>query len=300
MPKKVIALGGGSGSVTATAGALTSNSVVLGAGATDTKVVAGFTTDGSKELDIGAVGVGNGVLGLKGTTSGTATLTAPAVAGTTTNPIAVSNAITLPDGAVGTPSIAWASQTNTGLWNNGNSIAWSVTGTVRGNLGNGTFSVGNGAQFLVSGNKIATYNSIATVDNGVPSEIATAARDQTGLTAALAATTICTPAATGRFRVSVYAKVTTPASVSSVLGGTTGFTLTYTDGTDSVAQSVIMAMDTAAGGIGISAAGNSTTTMLTGTTFIYAKTGVPIQLAVDYSSSGTAMAYCIRASVEAM
>lgn len=38
--------GGGSGTVTATAGSLTSNAVVLGAGTTDTKVSTGITTDG--------------------------------------------------------------------------------------------------------------------------------------------------------------------------------------------------------------------------------------------------------------
>lgn len=39
--------GGGSGTVTATAGSLTSNAVVLGAGTTDTKVSTGITTDGA-------------------------------------------------------------------------------------------------------------------------------------------------------------------------------------------------------------------------------------------------------------
>jgi len=135
MPKKVIAIGGGgSGSVTATAGALTSNSVVLGAGTTDTKVAAGFTTDGSKELDIGAVGVGSGVLGLKGTTSGTATLTGPAAAGTTQNPIVSSNAISVPVDTI--RSLMLGTGTNQGF---------SIATTAGGNVA--IFKTQDGGQF---------------------------------------------------------------------------------------------------------------------------------------------------------
>lgn len=46
----------GSGTVTATAGALTLNAVVLGAGSTDTKVSTGITTDGAATLNVGETG----------------------------------------------------------------------------------------------------------------------------------------------------------------------------------------------------------------------------------------------------
>lgn len=64
----------GSGTVTATGGSLTANSVVLGAGTTDTKVVAGIVTDGTSKLTLGVAGTSVGSLDLKNATSGTITL----------------------------------------------------------------------------------------------------------------------------------------------------------------------------------------------------------------------------------
>jgi hypothetical protein len=85
----------GGGTVTNTGGSLTSNAVVLGAGGNDTKVSTGITTNGASELDLGVSGT-SGVLGLNGSTSGKATITAPAIAGTTTNGIVSSNVIVAP------------------------------------------------------------------------------------------------------------------------------------------------------------------------------------------------------------
>lgn len=85
---------GGSGTVTATGGSLTSNAVVLGAGSTDTKVVTGITTDGTSKLTLGVAGTSVGSVDFKNATSGTitvspvagalgtATLTLPAVTDT--------------------------------------------------------------------------------------------------------------------------------------------------------------------------------------------------------------------------
>src|SRR5882724_1677049 len=83
---------------------LTSNSIVLGQGGQAAKVAAGLTTNGTTTLTIGVAGSANGTLALAGTTSGTATLVAPSVAGTTGNPIVISNAIQLPDGTQALPS----------------------------------------------------------------------------------------------------------------------------------------------------------------------------------------------------
>lgn len=144
--------------------------------------------------------------------------------------------------------------------------------------------------------KIVQYNSIATVDNGVPSEIGHA--DQTGKTAAIAATTLVTPTATGRFRISAYLKVTTAATTSSTLGGVT---ITFTDGADSVAQSILMAMMSKTGTMETSDSGNTTTTTMSGSLFVYAKAAVAIQYAVAYVSSGaTPMAYEVHITCEAM
>jgi hypothetical protein len=64
----------GSGTVTATGGSLTSNAVVLGAGTTDTKVVAGITTNGTSVLNLGVAGSSVGGVVFGNATSGTITL----------------------------------------------------------------------------------------------------------------------------------------------------------------------------------------------------------------------------------
>jgi len=61
---------------------------------------AGYLFNGVGEFDIGGVGVASGILGLLGTTNGTASFTAPASASTRTNPVISSNALQI--GAAGT------------------------------------------------------------------------------------------------------------------------------------------------------------------------------------------------------
>lgn len=69
-----IAFGGGSGTVTATGGSLTSNSIILGAGTTDTKVVAGIISDGISKITLGVAGTSVGALILNNATSGSITI----------------------------------------------------------------------------------------------------------------------------------------------------------------------------------------------------------------------------------
>lgn len=117
--------------------------------------------------------------------------------------------------------------------------------------------------------------------------------DSTGNTAAITATTLLVPAVTSFYRLSFYLQVTTAASVSSVLGGTTGVVVTYQDGDGGIGQSITVPFASAgAGGIVINNSGNSTTTNLQGNIVIYAKIGVNVQYAIDYTSvGGTPMAY---------
>lgn len=86
---------------------------------TDNGTTLGYTgtggISGTRGLSAGKVGTA-GVLTLVGSTSGTATFTAPAVAGTTTNPVVASNAITMPDGTAANPSINFSGFTNYGFW----------------------------------------------------------------------------------------------------------------------------------------------------------------------------------------
>lgn len=124
----------------------------------------------------------------------------------------------------------------------------------------------------------------------------------TGQTAAITATTIFTPSATGFFRISVYEQVTVAASVSSILGGATGTVITYQDGDGGIGQSITVPFaDAGAGGIVTTNAGNTTTTLLQGTIVIYAKVGVAVQYAIGYTSvGGTPMAYGLHIRTESV
>lgn len=73
----------GAGTVTHT-GSLTANSVVLGNGTADVTVVAGITTDGTSQLNLGVASTTLGKVKLFGNTSGDATIRPAAVAGTAT------------------------------------------------------------------------------------------------------------------------------------------------------------------------------------------------------------------------
>ena len=144
-----------------------------------------------------------------------------------------------------------------------------------------------------------SYGGIPTVSNGSPAEYATV--DLTGQTAAKTTTTLYTPTATGMFRISVYAKVTTVDGASSSLGGSTGLTIGYADGTDSVAQTLVAQLATQAGASAIVNAGNTTATKLLGSVVIFAKTGVAITYAFDYTSgTPAAMAYELHLKAEAL
>lgn len=146
---------------------------------------------------------------------------------------------------------------------------------------------------------VIQYNAIATVGRGVPAQYGTA--DLTSQTAVKTATTLYTPTATGWYRISAYLKVTTVASTGAATSTLGGVTITFQDGTDSVAQSVVMSMTKPDGSVGTTNTGNTTTTLLAGTLAVYAKTGVAIQYAIGYASDTAAqMAYEARLRCEAL
>ena len=137
---------------------------------------------------------------------------------------------------------------------------------------------------------------VSYVPTGLPAE--KAAVDLTAQAAAISATTLYTPATTGMYRISAYLKVTTVDATSSTLGAVT---ITYTDGTDSVAQTAVMLMANEAGAAVTTNSGNTTAAKLIGTMSIYALTGVAIQYAVAYASNvpGT-MKYEVHLRAEAL
>lgn len=119
--------------------------------------------------------------------------------------------------------------------------------------------------------------------------------DLTAQSAAISATTLYAVPVSGAgiYRVSFYAKITTAASVSSVLGGTNGFQITYTDPTDSTNPTVTVA-DQLTNALNA----NNTITADCGSCVISAKASTNIQYAYDYTSAGTAMVYKLSIKLE--
>ena len=113
--------------------------------------------------------------------------------------------------------------------------------------------------------------------------------DLTAQGAAISTTTMFTPSVTGFYRINFYLKVTRAATTSSTLGG---LTIKFSDGTDSVAQTILALGQTQAGASGTTNTGNATTSSLTGAISIWAVSGTAVTYAVAYTSSGgTSMQY---------
>lgn len=148
------------------------------------------------------------------------------------------------------------------------------------------FTVGDNSEFQVDVNgKVAKYNNIATVSNGVPAEYAIA--QATNKSAAQAATTIyTTPAADGFYRISWVCTITTQASTSSILGP---FTVSYTGATDNVVKTW---PSNNINNFNQCATNSTATGVISGCMTIYAKASTNIQFTVGYTSSGvTSMVY---------
>ncbi len=148
--------------------------------------------------------------------------------------------------------------------------------------------------------KITKYNAIATVSNGIPSELATI--DTTGLTANVAASTLyAVPASgVGMYRISAYVVMTTAASISSTLPNVQ---IIYTDNDANVSVTLDATPILAAAGLGQTGAltANSVGSVASGEIVIYAKSSTTIQYStVNYASSLAGMAYALHIKLEAM
>lgn len=146
--------------------------------------------------------------------------------------------------------------------------------------------------------KITNYNSIATVSNGIPSEIATV--DLTGQTAAIGTTTLyAVPASgAGQYELSWNAKVTTPDGASSTLGA---LTIVYTD-PDGVVQTITAAAQNKNGTIETTDTGNTTTTVMLGLSMMLnCKASTNITYAMAYASGTPAtMTYNLHLKLKAL
>lgn len=137
--------------------------------------------------------------------------------------------------------------------------------------------------------KIATYGSIATVANGVPSELAKV--DLTAQTADKGVTTLYAVPATGAgiYRVSGYIAVTTVDAASSTLPS---IVIAWTDADNSTAQSFTLTPTNA---------GNVLTTLQQGLMVVNAKASTNIQYSTSgYASGATPMAFALHLKLEAL
>jgi hypothetical protein len=143
---------------------------------------------------------------------------------------------------------------------------------------------------------VGTITAADLAGAGVAVEKATV--DLTAQTTALGPTSLINPPLTRMYRLSAYLKVTTVDATSSTLGP---LTITYTDGSDSVAQSNIMLMADQTGAAVTSNSGNTTVSTLNGSMVIWVAAGGPIQYSIGYASNvpGT-MAYEVHLKLEAM
>lgn len=177
----------------------------------------------------------------------------------------------------------------TGITNSGTDQAATVTSTGALNAGTNKFIVN-------SSGLCTTYNGIVNVSNGLAQVVATA--DLTAQVAAKTTTALYTPTATGMYRISVCMKVTTTGT--SMVNGPV--TITYTDGTDSVAQSIIMALNNTSGAVVTTMISGSTPTTgnVNGEAVIFAKTGVAINYAIAISGTVGSGVYEAHLKCEAL
>ena len=148
---------------------------------------------------------------------------------------------------------------------------------------------------------VAVYNNIATVSNGVPSEVAKI--DTTGLTGNVSSAALYAVPSTGAglYRVSALVVETTAASVSSTLANVQ---VIYTDadvgsGTVTIDATPVLGV----AGIGQTGAltANTVGTTATGVIIINVKASTTINYqTVNYASSTAGMAYALHIKLEAM
>ncbi|MEY5061157.1 MAG: hypothetical protein RIS45_1078 [Planctomycetota bacterium] len=146
------------GTVTNTLGPLTLNDVILGNDSRDVKRVAGISTDGVSQLNLGVAGASVGKVSLRNATSGSITLQpATGALGTVTlEAQAVSGVIALmSDVAAAVASVSWKAAVR---------VATTVAGTLASSFENGDTVDG---VVLATGDRILIKNQAAGAENGI-------------------------------------------------------------------------------------------------------------------------------------
>lgn len=159
-------------------------------------------------------------------------------------------------------------------------------------------SAGTTVKFEVNNSGVVnSYLGISTVGSGVCPLLAKV--DLTGQVAAVSNGTALysVPAGMGGlYRVSCYAKITTASDGSSTLGGTGGFTLTFTDPTDSTTPTAVTFSDISSQSL----TGNTTTTIYSTSALVSCAASTNLQYGFGYTNTSvsTAMAYKLSLKVE--
>jgi Pectate lyase superfamily protein len=155
----------------------------------------------------------------------------------------------------------------------------------------GTINYRNNANSADNVLSVNSSDRLQFNSNQIPDEVATLSL--TAQAAALSGHSLFTPSVSGLYRISFVSKVTQAATNSSTLGGSTGFTVTYTDAVDSTASVVVAAP-------GGTNTGNALTSAASSSVIVNAAASA-VTISYGYTSSGaTAMQYDIQAVVEAL
>jgi len=240
----------------------------------------------------------NGASTLTFTHSGSSGTSAVSVPQLNTNLIVGTNALTF---QIASGNFAWevgatvnfAMQSGAFRGGSGGTIGFSsatgATGaasdTAISRISAGVLGVGTGAQGSIAGslqlNLITSYGGNTTTKGGVPSVLATSfLTAQTSAIANHALVSSASAFAKGMWRISFVATQTTAGSAGTVLGGTTGFTITFTNANgDAVSKTT--ALSAPATGIG-----TSTSDTISGDFYGYAGASTNITYSFGYTAGG--------------
>lgn len=204
---------------TTSAAALTNNAVVLGAGSQGEQTVAGVTTDGVSQLNLGVNGTVAGFLNLLGATSGNQTISTNA---TGTQVLFKPGAtLALPGSSSGTFTMAPNST--------GSQLSLSGSINVGGIAASGAVAAG-GFSAVGTGAPVEVYNTT-----------------QGGQTASIGATTMLANPATDRnFLFHVYIGQTA-AGTTCTIAGSVGVNVVYTDAITSAVYTYVVPLDLSGG-----------------------------------------------------
>jgi hypothetical protein len=177
------------------------------------------------------------------------------------------------------------------LLNTGGAIS---NGVVSG--GSTAFAIPNAGSGGCAIGAISFLGGQSVINLGVPGEIVgtTGSHNAAIVGTSLLASVPCTAATT--YRLDFYAIITTAATTSSILGGTTGLTVSYTDATTGAANTCQMPLFLGSTGVMVTT-GNGVTTnaignFVQGSCVFSAKNATAITYSYGYTSvGGTAMVY---------